>query len=177
MSLFRRTVDNLKIALILLHHPPKADDTIRGHGSINAALDLALHAKRETFSDIITITATKTRHAFIKPFGAQFSYTHKPGTSELETARFWGCKNEDMTEEFTIKTSLMEVLENWQNESYGRGQKRTPPCKTQIIESVTAVLQNVGINRIRAAIDDLVKEKQWIQVDGPRNSKRYELPK
>jgi len=90
MAHFRRLVDKLGIVLILLHHPPKADDEIlRGHGSILAALDLSLHVRRDGTRDTISVKPVKVRGAMPASFGARFNYTHKPGSTELLTARFW----------------------------------------------------------------------------------------
>jgi len=89
MSHFRRLVDRLRICAILIHHPPKADDEVlRGHGSILSALDLSLHCRRDT-KDHVFVKPIKTRSAIPDAFTARFEYTHKAGSKEMETARFW----------------------------------------------------------------------------------------
>ena len=85
-------------AIVVIHHQRKSGtmksgregDTLRGHSSIEAALDLSLLVLREDGTGNLTVKATKTRDIDIDTFGAMFTYEHKPGTKELATARFFG---------------------------------------------------------------------------------------
>lgn len=99
MSNWRRLAEDHSLAVILIHHRTKGSDkptskrtgdSLRGHSSIEAALDLALLAERKEQSPIVSIRSTKVRGSDVAPFSAMFTYAHKPGTSELQEARFWG---------------------------------------------------------------------------------------
>lgn len=100
MANWRRLTEWTNIGTILVHHPNKREtvnrpgDRLRGHGSIEAALDLALFIEREEQSNTITVKATKVRGAEINPFSAMFTYQQKPRSTELESARFYGTEME-----------------------------------------------------------------------------------
>jgi len=85
------------VAVIVLHHQRKSSTTtaktrkgesLRGHGSIEAKLDLAIQIDREDASTEITMTPTKTRGPSIKPFTANFVFENDE-RHELTSARFW----------------------------------------------------------------------------------------
>jgi hypothetical protein len=85
-------------AVCVIHHQRKtngtstrAGETLRGHSSIESALDLALHVDRE--EQDITLTSAKDRGFRIEPFGATFSYENDD-SRELASARFWPCDPE-----------------------------------------------------------------------------------
>jgi transcriptional regulator with XRE-family HTH domain len=103
MANFRRLAEDTGAAVILIHHQRKntqggkgqdmtarAGDRLRGHSSIEAAIDLALLVEREPQSSILDLQSTKTRGVDALPFRAQFTYEYKTGTTELATARFFG---------------------------------------------------------------------------------------
>lgn len=82
-------------AIIVLHHQRKvsngttgarAGETLRGHGSIEAALDLAMLVSRDGTN--IILSATKVRGPSVTQFGAEFSFEND-SQHELQTARFW----------------------------------------------------------------------------------------
>lgn len=80
------------LAVVVIHHQRKANgigaragEALRGHGSIEAALDLALLVNRE--DDDVTATSTKTRGVNVAPFKARFEYENDL-SHELVTARF-----------------------------------------------------------------------------------------
>ncbi len=80
-------------AICLVHHQRKANglanirsgETLRGHGSIEAALDLAMLVTRE--ENTVTATPTKTRGPMVREFTALFEFTQDE-YHELVTAAF-----------------------------------------------------------------------------------------
>lgn len=99
MANLRWLAEDADCCIVLIHHQRKANgtktragETLRGHSSIEAALDLALLVERdETQTDTVNVKATKCRHAQVDPFAARFTYQHKEGTRDFELARFFGC--------------------------------------------------------------------------------------
>ncbi len=171
LSNLRAIAENMDTAIILIHHQRKSTglktrlgDSLRGHSSIEASLDLALLVEREDGSDIITLRATKTRGAPIKPVGARFTYTHKPGTDELEQARFYGFVVEDTTSDAAVGAAVLHALSG--------GASCT---KSGLVASVKQALPEIGINRIRGVIDLLAGTKQIRAAVGPKGSKIYTL--
>jgi len=172
MSSFRQLAERANIAVILLHHQRKtsgikgrAGDTLRGHSSIEAALDLALLVEREEQSESITLKATKSRGADIYPFGAMFTYEHKPGTEkELHAARFFGVETEDLTSEGAIRRAIIEAVTD-------------PINQGDLVNEVKAYLPDVGLNRIRDAINWLAHNEKLIVKPGRDNAKMYSQPK
>ncbi len=117
MSTLRTLVEKKHLACIVIHHQRKntgtkeqhAGETLRGHSSINAAVDLALLAIRKPYTNTVTVSSTKTRGKDVPPFGAEFKYTSRPD-GELETAQFFGFHVAG-SETFTqIETAILEIL-------------------------------------------------------------------
>ena len=91
MTARRRVVERAGAALLIIHHKSKRDwlrtgDSIRGHSSIESALDLALLAERGEASDVVTLRATKSRDAPIDPLLVLWAY-ERTGT-ELKSGQF-----------------------------------------------------------------------------------------
>jgi hypothetical protein len=98
MGNLRWLAESTGAAVVVIHHPRKGDtkgnsnagDSLRGHGSILAALDLALLVEREQGSRIVAVRSVKARSVPVAPFVANWTYTHKAGTKELSTGQFYG---------------------------------------------------------------------------------------
>lgn len=123
-------------AVIVLHHQRKsngndkarAGETLRGHGSIEAKLDLGMLITRD--GQNIILSATKVRGPDIKSFGATLAFENDR-QRELVEARFWPfdpaeVDNKDLQE---LKSSIIAYL------------KRNPG------ESGSAVYRDVGGNK------------------------------
>ena len=131
MSQFRRMVDRLRMCVILIHHPPKADDEIlRGHGSILASLDLSLHVRRDGQSETVSVKPVKSRGAIPEAFAARFEFTHKPGTRDLETARFRAGSAKAGIRLTPSEKEVLEVVVKARSakvEEIGRSVRKTSP--------------------------------------------------
>jgi hypothetical protein len=171
MSNFRRLTEDTQAAVIVIHHQRKtnglsgrAGDTLRGHSSIEAAIDLALLIEREEHADSLTISATKTRGADVYPFGVLFTYEHKPDSTELAEIRFFGVEIEDLSSDAAIRRAILEAVKDLQ-----------PVSQTDLLTSVKPTL-DVGINRIRSQMAGLVNKGRLSVTTGARNAKLYSVP-
>lgn len=95
MKNFRFIAEDTGTAFLILHHQRKGGangarpgDALRGHSSIEAAIDLALHAVREANTNQVTLRSTKTRGVDVPNAVMEFSYEHVSGTNDLAAAYF-----------------------------------------------------------------------------------------
>jgi len=172
MSNLRYVAENAGATIITIHHQRKSSgiagrsgEMLRGHSSIEAALDLALLVEREEHSDVITIRSTKTRDVDVFPFGAQFDYVQRLGSNELATAKFLGIEVDDQTSGNAVKNAIQDVVKLHQ-----------PINKKDIVTEVKKQLPNIGTNRIRGMIDKLVDLGILVTSPGPRTTILYSVP-
>jgi hypothetical protein len=149
MSLLRQLTEETRAAVNVIHHQRKgngfngrAGDTLRGHSSIEASLNLALQVDRE--EDIMTIKSTKTRGVDVKPFSAAFTFEHKDN-GDLETAKFYGLEVEDMTSNDAVAREIRTALTG------------CTMNKGELTKAVKEILE-VGINRIRNTIEKMAAD-------------------
>lgn len=166
MSLFRQTAEETGAAIVLIHHQRKsngmtgrAGDSLRGHSSIEAALDLALLVEREDYSDTITIKATKTRGEDVLPFSAAFTYDNNQ-QGEMNTARFFGIATEDLKSTGAIEQAIIGSLTDKMLN------------KSNLAKDVKMLLPDVGINRIRDVIDRMASLNKIKGSPGKNNTER-----
>jgi hypothetical protein len=158
MSFFRQLAEDTEAAVVLIHHQRKtgiavgrSGDALRGHSSIEAALDLALMIEREEYADTVSIKATKVRGADVLPFAAVFTYESKPeDPDELVKAKFYGLTSEDTKSAGAIERAILEAI---------NGERLN---KTALTEAVKKALPDVGVNRIRDMVDRLVGKKLFM---------------
>jgi len=154
MARLRALTEEYGSAVIPMHHQRKdhgnggrSGDRLRGHSSIEAAVDLALLVEREEGSSQITLRSTKTRDVDVIPFAAMFTYTHAIGTNELYEARFYGVCLADETSDRAIERTIREVL-----------MEQTELLKDELNARVRGRLPTVGINRVRGVINRMVSQ-------------------
>jgi hypothetical protein len=145
MANLRLLVERTGAAIILIHHQRKstgngsrAGDSLRGHSSIEAAIDLALRVDRDPTDNLIMIQSTKTRDCDVPLFACQFRYDHLEGTGELWKAGFAQVITEDTSSDSAIERAILETL----REHPGYNQK-------QVIEALRGELRG-GVNRLRS---------------------------
>lgn len=170
MGALRQMAEATGAAIVVIHHQRKtgqiaarAGESLRGHSSIEAALDLAILIEREEGSKIVSLKSTKTRGVDVYPFSAEFTYTHQENTTELETAKFWGLPVEDTTSDRAIENAILEVL----------GQESLNQSNL-----VKAVKERgiTGINRIIGIVKRLENSKKINSEVGAKGAKFYALP-
>jgi hypothetical protein len=117
MSNLRRLAEATGAAVVVTHHQRKtngvkgqAGDSLRGHSSILAALDLALLIERKDDDDTVSVKSTKTRQVDVLPFAAQFAYEHKPNSSELAEAKFFGLRPAKDDAELALEFAIIACV-------------------------------------------------------------------
>lgn len=171
-------------AVVVIHHQRKgamADrqgDLLRGHSSIEAALDLALLVTREKQDPKLVISPTKVRGASIaESFGAEFTYDHKQGTWDLEKAKFFGVpiSSAKEIENKEIANAVLIALNRLINNGEVATQKALVAATQSYIETETDI-KKPGVNRIRGVIDGMEQEG-LLKVDGgSKTTKIYVQP-
>jgi len=170
MNNFRTIAEKSRAVVGLIHHQNKSQgfnrrtgESIRGHSSIEAALNLALLVDREEFSDKITIKPAKVRGSMISPFAASFAYEHILGTSDLESAIFFGSPVNNKMDEILIDAEIKAVL------------KDGPLNKTTLTKTVKERMPEKGINRIRHRIERMTTANVLVMGKGEGTEKIYQL--
>lgn len=168
---FRWLAEKTGAAVVLIHHQRKsngingrAGDSLRGHSSIEAALDLALLVEREDRSANITIKATKARGADVLPFGALFAYEPKSESSELGRACFYGEVIEDVSSDRAIARTVIEVV-----------TANRPINQSRIAKEVQVILPTVGRDRIFSIANRLAMDGKLRMTSGTHGAKLYDL--
>ena len=120
MKNFRWLAERTGSAFLILHHQRKggangsrAGDALRGHSSIEASLDLALHTVREAGTNQVTIRSTKTRGVDVPNVVADFMYESVPGTNDLAAA--WFSAVQVNKSEAILKQTLLAYTEGFKN--------------------------------------------------------------
>jgi len=127
LSRFRLLAEETESAVMVIHHQRKTNgavaagvskgETLRGHSSINAMLDLALLVERNGREDAVLITPTKVRdYQDFDTFGALWTFEHVPDTRQLHSGRFWAKPTATGEELLNIA-----VIAHIKNEMRGKG--------------------------------------------------------
>lgn len=145
MSQLRQLAEETGAAVVIIHHQRKgsngggstgrAGDTLRGHSSIEASLDLALRVDREEAADTVSLKSTKTRGVDVYPFTAAFTY-EKSDSGALHTAMFYGLPTEDKNSNRAIEDAIRFCLTG------------AAMNQTSLIEAVKETLPDIGKNRV-----------------------------
>jgi hypothetical protein len=172
LSNFRQVSEFTGAALPLIHHQRKQvgvksreGDSLRGHSSIEAAIDLGLLVEREERSSLITVKSTKTRGLDVAPFGCTFTYEHDPMTGDLVAAKFWGQAIEDLNSDKAVEDAILEVVTD-----------KRPINQTGLWQGVKAILPDVGKHRIRQVANGMVSRGKVVSTSGARGAVLYDLP-
>jgi hypothetical protein len=167
MANFQLLKEETRAAVILIHHqrkmtgfPSREGDKLRGHSSIEQAIDLALVIDRDELSSTIAVKSTKTRGADVDPFRAAFSFEHRPDSRELYSALFYAVPAGDKKSEKAIDLAILEAVHGRQLNQSG------------LVALAREKLDGVGINRIRDRIDSLAGEQTLVCTNGPANNEK-----
>jgi hypothetical protein len=172
MSGLRRIAEETGAAVIVIHHRNKtqgrarAGDALRGHSSIEAALDLALQVERAEGEDVITVKSTKTRRAPVDPFSALWTYENNG--PDLVAGRFFGLGRPEtesgaLTKREQAETCIMIEL-------------RDGMTQGEIVKLVKD-LAGVGRNTALAALQGLTRQKRlYTRAGGTGQPVIYERP-
>lgn len=168
MNNFRAVIEETGSAIKLIHHQRKesgtkgrAGDTIRGHSSIEAALNLALAVNREEYSDTISIRQAKARGGQVLPFSASFTYKHKPGTNVLDTAAFYGLTTEDTSSDSAIDKMIISALIEVRPEKLNQ---------VKLSKAVRELMPGIGDTRVRNRIRRLAGMREIKSEPGAKHN-------
>ena len=158
-------------AVTVLHHQRKTSDKdqqlniVRGHSSIAASLDLAVHVSRDTEDkQRAVLIPVKERDNSIPIIGAEFSFEEKPGRDdELATARFFGVKIVDTNSRAAIRRAILETL-------FGDAMN-----KTQLVAALKAAGITAGRPAIESVIDSMLLAKELNEAQGERNARIFSI--
>ena len=171
MGNLRLVVERTGVAAIVIHHQRKsggtgtrAGESLRGHSSIEGAIDLALLVERIPGTSVVTLQTTKARDMDVRPFGAEFIYAHKSDTNQLAEASFRCVEtmatsaDGDIVEAIVSALSVSPVL-----------------AQCELIDQVKAKGIKDGKHSIRAVASIMIKRGTLLEKNGPKNSKLYSL--
>lgn len=174
MGNLRVLAESTKSAVIVIHHQRKSSgasggrkgDTLRGHSSIEASLDLALLIECPDGSDEITLTPTKVRGPDPRKIGALFTYSHRDGTKELGEARFYGTATEDLTDDNAVDEAVIDIVTE-------HGEINMTNLLNEAKEAT-----GININKIRARVRRLASDNILTLTDnGAGKSKLFSIAK
>lgn len=173
MGYLRILAERTNTAVVVIHHQRKggaaqggrAGDALRGHSSIEAALDLALHVVREPSSPELTIQSTKTRGVDVPTVTARFNFEHRPGTNDLATAWFDGVETKRGMN--PVRDSILFILEEYPDGIH----------KGRLVDIVSDHIEgNIGKNKIHNWISDMVAVTgEIVEEKGMHNAKILKL--
>jgi hypothetical protein len=137
---------------------------VRGHSSIEASLDLALLVERAPRAASLTVHSTKEHGLEVSPFGAMFTYEHKPGSRDLAQAKFYGIAVEDTHSDRAITQAVRALLAT---------HAQLPTM--ELCRRVQGQLPTIGHNRVRTVIARLEQQKQLKVTPGEGRTQHYSL--
>lgn len=160
MSGLRWIAEMTASALAVIHHRTKNDKmraghSLRGHSSIEGAVDLALLITREEGADSITVTSTKSRDAPVQPFEALWTY--ESDGRDLTEGRFYGLGAPESEADGTRRQAREAILE---------ALEETPGLSQRAL--IDAVKENTDLGKgiVLFALKQLVKENKVEKGEG-----------
>jgi len=172
MSGLRKIAERANCATIVIHHRNKGQaigntrkgNALRGHSSIEGALDLALMVQREEGEDVVTIESTKTRDIPVWPFEAMWTY-QQDADGELIGGRFYGLGRPEKDDE--------SKPANERAREYILMELDTDVSQTDIVNKCKGA--KIGRNAALTALEQLERDKLVEATRGDRNAKMYRL--
>ena len=160
---FRQISEACGCAVALIHHTNKGGG-FRGSTAIENLVDFSLLVERDGLSPDIMVKPGKMRNAEVPTFGATFTYTHRAGTSDLETARFWGMKVDVANDREEVKAAILDFI------------RANPRANLTAIQAeIQAAFDDIGRVRVYRVVKELTAKGKMREFLGPRRSKLYEI--
>lgn len=186
MGNFRWLCEVTNAAIVIIHHQRKGGgngegrkgDLLRGHSSIEAALDLALIVERVEGEDVISMTPTKVRgFSRAQTFGALFAYDHKPGSYDLAKATFYAheIETEKGKERKLIATTIKEAIIKLTDDGDAANKGNVTTRTIELLTPMYGKTKTPGVNVIRGQIDELEKAKEITCTIGRNNASVYKV--
>ena len=159
VTAYRWLSERVGCAVLLIHHLNKQGG-YRGSSAIENLVDYMPFVEREPLSNDVVVRAGKCRDAPIEPFAARYEYTHKPDSTELQTAKFTRIPVQGHTGDGAIAQGILDVIDAHPGEG-----------RTEVVARVQGALEGAGRNRVRAVLDSLMNRGQIVEKIGDRNAK------
>ncbi len=169
MGNLRSIAEDAECATIMVHHQRKSSgntegarkgETLRGHSSIEASLDLALLVERKDGEDNVTIYPTKVRgYRMWESIGAWLDYRHREGTRDLAHARFYprAVLTKAERELLSLRKSIMAEVVNEPGIDY-------KSLVTVVRDTLAVEDRAPGINKVQGTIRIMVEDGQLKRV-------------
>lgn len=182
MGNLRSVCEDGECAVMVVHHQRKSNgtadkgvrkgETLRGHSSIEASLDLALLVERKEGENNVTVFPTKVRgYRNFDFMGATFTYHHAEGTRDLAQARFFGQRVFSKDE-----GALRELQAAILTEVAAKPGIEQKVLVDAVRDSMAALNDRApGVNRVRGVTSQMAKDGLLRETVGEKNSKRYWL--
>lgn len=157
-------------AVTAVHHQRKSGgagdkgirkgEMLRGHSSIEAALDLALLVERKEGEDSVAVIPTKVRgFKEYNIFGAHFTYDHREGTKDLALGRFYSLavSSKEEREIEAIQEGIKKTLRG------GKSYKQS-----DLVNEVRSDLASLpggtapGIHKVRGILKKMAEAKELL---------------
>lgn len=162
-------------AVIIIHHQRKSNgttaaagvrkgETLRGHSSIEAMLDMALLVERSGREDAVLITPTKVRdYQDFESFGALWTFEHVPGTKQLASGRFWSKPVATGEEGLNIA-----IRAHIKNEMRGKGWMTAKDIRELVRDRMAAKPggKAPGVNKVNGLMREMAEDGQIIKRGG-----------
>lgn len=184
MGHLRWLSEDCECAVIVVHHQrktggnssagdiPKAE-SLRGHSSINASLDLALLIERRGREDAVSVVPTKVRdYQEFDTFGAIWTYQHSEDSKRLHAARFFS--RAVATPEEAVNIAIKAVIKN---ELRGKASLAAPEIVQMVRDRMAAKPggKAPAINKIRGLVTELAEDGELLR-EGKARNLVYRLP-
>ena len=168
----RRISEITRTAVVVIHHPRKgpqpqgrAGDRLRGHSSIEAAIDLALYMERSGDNLSVEIKPTKARDSMVESFFARFGL-ELDQNDQLTKARFYSITGSLNNQTVKVMEAIWEALADGE---LNKGDLASRVMK--LLEETDA--KNVGENSIRDTIKAMHDKGFLIMSKGKNNAQLF----
>jgi hypothetical protein len=159
MLAFKQIAERAGCAVVLIHHIGKGD-TFRGSTAIENLADTMLFIERPEGTDDLIFKPGKVRGAPIIPFGARFSYEHKPGTRQLWRAAFFGVPVVDPKAQ--VEERVLALI------------KEQPGLNgSKLLEALRNQVNPPSKHAVEAAVKKLLAGRRIYDAPGPNNSRTF----
>lgn len=151
MQRFRQISRKVGAVVIVIHHDTKINTNRResssGHTGIGGAVNQEIHLTRD--KDVITLKSTKTRNKGFEAFEAYWSYSHRPGTVDLDQCRFFGLGDDGDSEFIAVKDCVLDYLrsngKNCNQNSLIRAGKKRKIGRPTMTKGIQKMVKNADI--------------------------------
>ena len=189
LSNLRAVAEQTGAAILVIHHSRKGQagaagsrkgDALRGHSSIEGALDLAMLIERPNLeADDITLQSTKSRDDRIAPLGLRFLF-ERDLAGELSSARFAFVEalRPERPRYQELAAELPDLVEQLTQDA-ATGNGGAGPNQSQLVSAAMRANPDLGRNTVLTAIRFAVG-KHWLiersKGQSPTAPKVYAIP-